>query len=132
MSILPRESVTPQAATPKHLRMEALYQVFGIMEVSAAYSSHSLYFSTRCVGVLGRASRKRTLSAAARTHTRVRPLAYPGIVAVATARAPSRRCGQDADQRAKDMACATTPSSSVVAPPAAFWRPGCPRVRTAA
>src|SRR5262249_56454154 len=76
---------------PKHLRMEALYQVLGTMEFSAelryatisveqphfcqrntlpvrcppytprAYSSRSLYFSTRWVGVLGSASRKRTL-----------------------------------------------------------------------
>src|SRR5712692_4148551 len=62
----------------------------------------------------------------------VRTLASPGIVAVATVRAPSMRCGQDADQRAKDMACATTPLSSGAAPPAACWRPACPRTRTAA
>src|SRR5256885_2759850 len=55
-------------------------------------------------------------SAIARTHTSVRTLAYPGIVAVATEPAPSRRCGQDADQRAKDMACITIPLSSVAAP----------------
>ena len=53
------------------------------------------------------------------------------LVAVVTAPASSLRCGQDEDQRAKDMACATTPLSSVVAPLAAFWRPACLRTRTA-
>src|SRR5215510_9226613 len=73
-------------------------------------------------------------SAAACTHTSVRTRASPGIVAVATAWAPSLRYGQDADQRAKDMACATTPLSSGVAPPGAppGSRPGLPGPRAVA
>src|SRR5712692_7204873 len=95
MIILPRESVTPQAATrwwppaaPKYLRMEAFYQVLGTIEVSAAYSSRSLYFSTRCVGVLGSASRKRTLCGILK---RARRAAHHACNASAVVWAPGRR-----------------------------------------